>query len=154
MKKHILYFAVIIGFIIAQPTKSQETDEFYYSKQVLGDFIEISDKVKALLADQGFGIISEIDMHLLLNDKIDGANIKPYKVIGACNPIFAHDAIHIEGNVGLFLPCKILIKELDNKHVEVIIVKPQALFELFENQDLNSVATEIDNRFNVILGKL
>ena len=82
--------------------------------------------MKASLKEQGFGIITEIDMHSTLEEKLGDVDMKPYRILGACNPKYAYQTLQKEENIGLFLPCKVLIKQTDENRCDVVMVNPSA----------------------------
>ena len=94
--------------------KAQKVDTYYFSKTLNLAFEEASDKVKASLAEQQFGIITEVNMHEKFIEKGIDINAKPYRLLGACNPKLAYETVNAEENIGLFLPCKVIIKYIDD----------------------------------------
>ena len=152
MKLHKLLILVVLifgtGNIFAQ------TDvPYYFSKKVNYTFEEATKKITASLKEQGFGIVTELDMDVKIEEKIKDANLKPYKILGACNPGFALETLKVEENIGLFLPCKVLIKQLDDE-VEVVMVNPSALMGMLGNEKLMPVADEVTKRFKKALENL
>ena len=112
---------------------------------------EVTDRVKAVLKEQGFGIITEIDMHEKLEEKLGKVDVKPYRILGACNPGFALQTLKVEENIGLFLPCKVLIKQVDRDKMEVVMVDPSALMRILGNDELVSIADEVTVKFRKAL---
>ncbi len=125
-----------------------QTDESYYiSKTINSTFEEASEKVKLALKEQEFGVITEIEMHEKLAEKIVDVDIKPYRILGVCNPKFAYETIKAEENIGLFLPCKVLVKYIDENTTEIVMVNPSSLMKMLGNEDLMKVADEVTVRF-------
>ncbi len=130
---------------------SQTEESYYISKTVNSSFEETTSKVKAALKDQEFGIITEIEMHDKLAEKIEDIEFKPYRILGACNPSFAYQTLQAEENIGLFLPCKVLVKYIDENTTEVVMVNPSVLMKMLGNKDLMNVADEVTIRFKKAL---
>ena len=110
MKTTITLLATVFFFVLHLSGNSQETADYYFSKEVKGSFDEVIDKTKKSLKEQGFGIITEIEMDKTLKEKLDDVDMMRYTILGACNPKFAYQTLQLEENIGLFLPCKVLVK--------------------------------------------
>ena len=94
------------------------------------------------LKTQGFGIITEIDLSNTLKNKID-KDIAPYKIIGACNPNYAYEAVTNEPQVGVMLPCNVIVRQLDNNQVEIAAIDPIASMMAIDNDKLHGFASEV-----------
>lgn len=97
-------------------------------------------KVKAALKDQGFGVLTEIDVQATLREKL-GAEVAPYVILGACNPRLAHRALELEPDVGLLLPCNVVVREHEGRTV-VSALDPGVIAELADHPDLRPIAEE------------
>lgn len=106
-------------------------------------FEEVERDVRTALAAQGFGVLTEIDVKSTLKNKID-AEIEPYRILGACNPVMAHEALKIEPRVGAMLPCNVIIRQLTDG-VEVSAVDPVASMAAIDNATLKEVAAKVRN---------
>jgi uncharacterized protein (DUF302 family) len=115
-------------------------------------FDEVVPQVKQALADNGFGIITEIDMQKTLKNKID-VEIEPHLILGACNPQFAHRALQIEPSIGLLLPCNVVIRHTGEVTV-VEAINPQTLVALTENPGMAALAHELTAALNAALDQL
>lgn len=104
-------------------------------------FDEIDARTRKALADNGFGVLTEIDVQAVMKQKI-GAEMSGYRILGACNPNMAHQAIQIEPRVGAMLPCNVIIRELDSA-IQVSAVDPVASMSAIENSELHAVAGEV-----------
>lgn len=102
---------------------------------------EVDARTRKALADNGFGVLTEIDVQATLKKKID-KDIIPYRILGACNPEMAFHAIGIEPRIGAMLPCNVILRGLD-EGVEVSAVDPVASMQGVENAELNEVAGEV-----------
>ncbi len=129
-------------------------DNYYFGKTLPLPFEEASDKVKAALADKQFGIITEVDIHKKFIEKGIDANAKPYRLLGACNPKLAYEAINAEENIGLFLPCKIIIKYIDDNTTEVVMIDPGHVLGSLGNPELQPAADEVTKQFKAVLNEL
>ncbi len=97
-------------------------------------------KVKDALKEQGFGVLTEIDVRATLKEKV-GAEVAPYVILGACNPRLAHRALELEPEVGLLLPCNVVVREHDGRTV-VSALDPGVIAELADHPDLRPIAEE------------
>ena len=152
MKPQIITATLLL--IVSLAIQAQNDSEYYFSKKLDCSFEDATVKVKASLKEQEFGIITEIDMHEKLAEKIENIDMQPYKILGACNPKFAYQTLQVEENIGLFLPCKVLIKKIDEKTTEVVMVNPSALMQMLNNDELVTVAEEVTERFKKALEAL
>jgi uncharacterized protein (DUF302 family) len=100
------------------------------------------DKVTAELAREGFGILTRIDVHEKLKEKI-GVDFPPYVILGACHPASAHVALEAEPNIGLMLPCNVCVYEAGGR-VTVAVIKPKAAMQAVGNEALSDVAEDIE----------
>lgn len=154
MKTIKTFLAFSIVLILTLGLSAQEAPDYYFSKVVEGSFEEVIEKTKASLKEQGFGIITEIEMDKTLKEKLDNVDMQRYTILGACNPKFAYQTLQVEENIGLFLPCKVLVKELDKGKSEVVMVNPSVLMEMLGNEQLTGIADEVTRRFQLALETL
>jgi uncharacterized protein (DUF302 family) len=146
---------LLIGFSSCENSQEQKTSEkYYFSKTVDGDFEEVTTRVKTALKEEGFSVITEIDMSETLNNKIEGADMQPYRILGVCNAKYAYATIQQEENIGVFLPCKLIIKQVSDDETEVVVVNPEKLMQMFENNALNDIAAEVNTKFKNVFKKL
>ncbi len=115
---------------------------YYFSKIIDTDFEDTIKAVTAALAEEGFGILTTINVSATLKKKLD-VNLKPYTILGACHPQSAYKAIQAEDKIGTMLPCNVLVRETDDGKVEVAAVDPVASMSAVENESLGAIATEI-----------
>lgn len=108
--------------------------------------------VKAALADQGFGIITEIDMQATLRNKL-GVEVDRQVILGACNPGFAHRALEAEPSIGLLLPCNVVVRDLDGRTV-VEVINPATMTQLTGNPEVAGLAGEVSDRLAAALAAI
>lgn len=104
-------------------------------------FKDVDARTRAALADNGFGILTEIDVQATMKKKLD-VEMPPYRILGACNPKMAYQAIGIEPRVGAMLPCNVILREVDDG-VEVSAIDPVASMQAIENTELTAVAGQV-----------
>jgi uncharacterized protein (DUF302 family) len=120
--------------------------DYVYTKRLDGvSMAEATEKVRAGLSAEGFGVLTEIDIQATLKKKL-GVERKPYLILGACNPPLAHKALGIEPPIGVFLPCNVDVFEGDDGAVYVQTPKPTVLFDLVKNPGVRPIAEEVDAR--------
>jgi uncharacterized protein (DUF302 family) len=115
---------------------------YYIAKTVSGAFESVVADITAQLKTQGFGILSDIDVQATLKSKI-GADMPKYRILGACNPQFAHQALKVEDKLGVLLPCNVIVRETSDRKVEVAAVDPVTSMERTGNPALKSTAEEV-----------
>lgn len=116
-------------------------------------FDEAIAKVTAALQTEGFGVLADIDVAATLKKKLD-VDFRRYRILGACNPRLAHTALSAEPQIGLLLPCNVVVQETPTGDVVVSIADPKAMFTLVENPALAPVATEVDQRLRRVMKAL
>lgn len=104
-------------------------------------FKDIEARTRAALADNGFGVLTEIDVKATMKEKLD-VEMPAYRILGACNPKMAHQAIGIEPRVGAMLPCNVILREVDSG-IEVSAIDPVASMQAIDNAELMAVAGEV-----------
>ncbi|MFA5551755.1 MAG: DUF302 domain-containing protein [Trueperaceae bacterium] len=118
-------------------------------------FDQAINAVTAALKDQGFGILSDIDVAATLKARL-GTDMEPYRILGACNPQLAHQALDADRSIGLLLPCNVVVREV-TRGVEVSIADPEAVFSLAPSENMGSVAglpAEARQRLSAALASL
>lgn len=118
--------------------------DYTFNRLVTGaSFDEVDSRTRKALADNGFGILTEIDVQTTMKKKL-GVEMQPYRILGACNPKMAHQAIGIEPRVGAMLPCNVILREVDGG-VEVSAIDPVASMQAIDNPALHAVAGQVRN---------
>jgi len=126
---------------------------YYFSKILHTGFNEAIDNVTEALKNEGFGILTEIDVQATLKKKLD-VDFRPYRILGACNPPFAHKALEAEPQIGLMLPCNVVVQQMNDNTVEVSAVDPAASMQAVENDRLAGIAVEVQQRLKKIIASL
>ncbi|MEQ8359704.1 MAG: DUF302 domain-containing protein [Cytophagales bacterium] len=127
---------------------------YYFNKTLPGkSFDEAIELVTSELKTASFGVLTEIDVKETLKKKID-VDFKKYKILGACNPQFAHKALTSEDKIGVFLPCNVIVEENDNGEVEVSAVDPMASMQSVENDQLGIIASEVRESLKQVIENL
>ena len=123
---------------------------YYFSKTISAPLDEAVAQVRNALADQGFGVITDIDMTKTLRDKI-GDEFRPYRILGACNPKLAYEALQVEDKVGTMLPCNVIVQEFAPGRCEVAAIDPVASMSAIDNPDLKSAAKAVQQRLRLVI---
>ena len=108
-------------------------------------FADAIAKVTEALKREGFGVLTDIDVQSTLKSKLN-LDMRPYRILGACNPPFAHRAIMAEPDIGLLLPCNVLVREEENGTVTVAFMDPEAVLDLVDKPEMKEIAMEIKAR--------
>ncbi len=109
-------------------------------------------QVKEALKAEGFGVLTEIDVRKTMREKL-GADMEPYIILGACNPPLAHKALEQEPDIGLLLPCNVVVRA-EGKGSRVEVADPQAMLGIVGNEELNAVADEAKRRLQRVVASL
>lgn len=126
---------------------------YYFAREISGTFEEVIEKVTAELKKEGFGVVTEIDVKKTLKEKID-ADFRPYKILGACNPHFAHQILQKEDAVGVFLPCNVVVEEIAPGKVKVMAVNPVANLTVVNNPELEPIGKEVQRKLKRVVEQI
>jgi uncharacterized protein (DUF302 family) len=126
--------------------------KYVFGKTVSLGFDEAISRVTEALAKEGFGVLTEIDVKATLKKKL-GIDVAPYRILGACNPQFAHQAIEFEPQIGALLPCNVVVREEKGK-TRIDVMDPQAVLQLVERPEIEAIATEVRTRLERVLATL
>ena len=117
--------------------------KYSYSKDIKSDFEEAESKTRKALMDVGFGVLTEINMKDAFQQKLN-LEYKNYKILGACNPTLAHEALENESLIGILMPCNILIIDNDDQTTNIVFPVAKSLLEVTENDDIFDLAKRVD----------
>ncbi|MEO8168849.1 MAG: DUF302 domain-containing protein [bacterium] len=123
---------------------------YYFSKTTDDSFEEVLTKVADELKKEGFGVLTEIDVRETLKKKLD-VNFQRYKILGACNPSFAYEALQAENKIGVLLPCNVIVQELPDEKVEVAAIDPVQSMQAVGNPTLQVIAEQIQAKLRNVI---
>ena len=126
---------------------------FGFGKAVDYDFGTAIDRVTAELQKEGFGVLSDIDVAAKMKEKLD-KDMPAYRILGACNPPLAWQAVNAVADIGLLLPCNVLVREDDGGTVHVSFMDPQAVMSLVEDADVEPLANDVKSRLERVMDAL
>ncbi len=127
--------------------------KYGFGKIVNLDFNTAIERITESLKTEGFGILTEIDAQATLKKKLD-VDMLPYKILGACNPPFAHQAIQAEPSIGLLLPCNVLVRQDEAGAVHVEIMDPNAILTLVDKPGIGDLAAQVREKLERALSAL
>ena len=126
---------------------------YAFSKTVDDSFDEAVERVTARLAEEGFGVLTTIDVSSTLKNKLD-VDFQRYTILGACNPNYAYKALQAEDKIGVMLPCNVIVQQKDGEKVEVSAVDPLASMQAVENESLGEIAGEVQQKLQSVIAGL
>ena len=128
--------------------------KYYFEKTLTGiTFDDAIEKVTEALKSEGFGVLTDIDIKATMKKKLD-VDFRPYRILGACNPPFAHQALLAESKIGAMLPCNVIVQEKEKGKLEVSAVNPMASMMAINNPELIKVAEKVSNKLKRVVSKL
>jgi uncharacterized protein (DUF302 family) len=126
---------------------------YYFSRTLEGTFDEAVECATQALKAEGFGILTDIDVKATLKSKL-GEDFRNYRILGACNPPYAHKALQLEDKIGTMLPCSVIVQEVAPGSIEVAAVDPIASMQAVDNPALGEVAYEVQAKLRRVIGRL
>ena len=126
---------------------------YHFSKTLNLGMDEAITKVTEALKSEGFGVLTEIDVQKTLKAKIN-ADFRPYRILGACNPGMAYEALKAEDKIGTMLPCNVVVQEHAPGRVEVSAIDPVESMKAVVNPGLGNVATQVRAKLQAVIAKL
>ncbi len=126
---------------------------FYIAKTLRMPFDRAIERVTAALKEEGFGVLTDIDVGATLKSKL-GIDWRPYRILGACNPALAHQALQAEDKIGTMLPCNVIVQDLGDGRVEVAAIDPVGTMERIGNPKLTELARSVRGKLSAVLSRL
>ena len=126
---------------------------YHFSKTIAGPFDAAIDRVIAALKREGFGVLTDIDVKATMKRKLD-LDFRNYRILGACNPPLAHQALQLEDKIGTMLPCNVVVQEIGGGRIEVSAVDPVASMQAIENPKLAEVARTVQAKLKAVVAGL
>lgn len=123
---------------------------YYIATTLEIPFDEALSKVTSALKEEGFGVLTEIDVQATLKTKLD-VDFRRYQILGACNPQFAHRALQSESMIGTMLPCNVVVQEVEGRGVEVAAIDPIASMQAIDNPQLGEIASIIRDKLRHVI---
>jgi len=133
--------------------QEEESMAYYFSKTLQMSFDEAVAKVTEELKKGGFGILTDIDVQATLKKKMN-ADFRKYRILGACNPPYAYQALLAEDKIGTMLPCNVIVQEIAEGKVEVAAIDPIASMQAIQNPKLGSIAIEVQAKLRKVIDNL
>ena len=128
-------------------------EKYSFGKTVEMGYGEAIEKATQALAKEGFGVLTTIDVAATLKKKL-GKETRPYMILGACNPQLAHRAIEAEPEIGVLLPCNVIVRKDDSGSIRVDIMDPEAVLKLVDRPEIEVIAGEVRQRLVRVLAEL
>ena len=126
---------------------------YYFTKTIEMPFDQATEHVTEALKQEGFGVLTKIDVKATLKKKLD-VDFRPYRILGACNPQFAYQALQAEDKIGTMLPCNVIVQDAGDGRTEVAAVDPIASMQAVENEQLGAIAGEVRERLRRVVDSL
>ena len=126
---------------------------YHFSKTLNAPFDEAIARVTEALKVEGFGVLTDIDVKATLKKKLN-VEFRPYRILGACNPTYAFQALQLEDKIGTMLPCNVTVQEREGSRVEVSAVDPVASIQAIDNPGLAEIAKQVQDKLRRIIDQL
>lgn len=126
---------------------------YYFNTMLDVPFEEAVSRVTEALKAEGFGVLTDIDVKATMKKKLE-VDFRNYRILGACNPGYAHRALEIEDKIGTMLPCNVIVQEHPGGQVEVAAVDPIASMQAIDNPALAGIAQEVQAKLRAVIGSL
>jgi uncharacterized protein (DUF302 family) len=126
---------------------------YYINKTITANFDQAIELVTEALKNEGFGVLSTIDIQHKLKEKLD-VDFRKYKILGACNPSKAYEALKQDDKIGTMLPCNVIVQETGESQVEVAAVDPAASFMAVDNKEIANIAGDIKAKLKRVIKSL
>jgi uncharacterized protein (DUF302 family) len=125
---------------------------YHLSQRCRHPFEKALERVRSALAEEGFGVLTEIDVKATLKKKLD-VDFRNYRILGACNPSFAYKALQAEDKIGTMLPCNVVVQQIGADDVEIAAIDPVASMLAVENPELKSLARQVREKLEIVVSR-
>jgi len=129
------------------------SSNYTFGKSLTTDFDEAIDLVKQALSEEGFGVLTEIDVAATMKNKLD-LDMEPYRILGACNPNFAHLAIEANPSIGSLLPCNVVVRKLENDSVYVEFMDPESVLGIVNDPIITNIGAKVKTKLERVMDAL
>ena len=126
---------------------------YYFSKTIQTTFDDAVSRVIEELKKEGFGVLTDIDVKDTLKKKL-GVDFRRYRILGACNPNFAYQALQAEDKIGTMLPCSVIVQEIEGVGVEVAAINPAVSMQAVKNPGLESIAAQVSSKLKTAIDRM
>lgn len=127
--------------------------QYSFNKILEMSFNDAVNRVTDELKNEGFGVLTDIDVQMTLKQKLD-VDFRKYRILGACNPQFAYKALKAESRIGTMLPCNVIVQATEQNKIEVSAIDPIASMQSIENQELKDIAHEVQAKLKKVVERL
>jgi uncharacterized protein (DUF302 family) len=131
----------------------KKVKEYAFTTVLNTSYEDAISKITDALKDEGFRVLTEIDVKATLKKKL-GVDFRKYVILGACNPPYAHRTLQTDLDVGLLLPCNVIVYETDDKKAYVSAINPVSALEVIKNEELRKIANEVSEKLKKVIGKI
>ena len=133
--------------------REEKMTTYYFNKTLEMSFEDAIARVTEELKKEGFGVLTEVDVQATLKKKLN-ADFRPYRILGACNPPLAHQALQAESHIGLMLPCNVIVQDAGNGRIDVAAIDPLVAMARVDNSGLEPVAVEAQSKLKRVIENL
>ena len=126
---------------------------YYFNRTIHDTFANAVARTTTALKSEGFGILSDIDVTATMKAKLD-REFRPYRILGACNPPLAFQALTTEDKIGTMLPCNVIVQELDGGHIEIAAINPLVAMGPVANSELKDIAKSVADKLRKVIDAL
>jgi uncharacterized protein (DUF302 family) len=127
--------------------------KYYISKTVSGDFLAVVERTIEALKAEGFGVLTDIDVRATMKKKLD-LDFREYRILGACNPPLAHQALTADDKIGTMLPCNVIVQDLGHGKVEVAAIDPAISMAQVGNSALKTIADSVTSKLQCVISAI
>lgn len=127
--------------------------KYYIAKTVSGDFASVVDRTIEALKAEGFGVLTDIDVKATMKKKLD-LDFRQYRILGACNPPLAHQALTADDKIGTMLPCNVIVQDLGGGQIEVAAIDPAISMAQVGNKTLQTIADSVTGKLQRVVAAI